>query len=54
MWDSLFIAGELFRTLAKEIADNRGFSYPSNEDVSMTEYLNHVRYLPQVAVEIFE
>ncbi|MCR8848318.1 aminoglycoside 6-adenylyltransferase [Rossellomorea sp. SC111] len=54
MWDSLFIAGELFRTLAKEIADNRGFSYPSNEDVSMTEYLNHVRYLPQDAVEIFE
>ena len=54
MWDSLFIAGELFRTLAKEIADNRCFSYPSDEDESITAYLNQVRYLSPDAIEIFE
>ncbi|MGG4166484.1 aminoglycoside 6-adenylyltransferase [Rossellomorea vietnamensis] len=53
MWDSLFTAGELFRTLAKDIADHRCFSYPSNEDVSMTAYLNQERYLPSDAIEIF-
>lgn len=54
MWDSLFLAGELFRTLAKDIADNSGFSYPSNEDESMTAYLKQVRYLSPEAIEIFE
>ena len=54
VWDSLFIAGELFRTLANDIADNRCFSYPSNEDVSMTTYLHQVRYLSPDADVIFD
>jgi aminoglycoside 6-adenylyltransferase len=46
MWDSIFAACDLFRTLSKDIADAFSYSYPHNEDKNMIDYLKHVRSLP--------
>ncbi|MCP3738037.1 aminoglycoside 6-adenylyltransferase [Rossellomorea sp. BNER] len=53
MWDSLFIAGELFRMIANDIATYLSFSYPEHEDEAMSVYLRQVRYLPSNAKQIF-
>lgn len=53
-WDSIFIAGELFRELGKDVAAHCQFTYPIEDDTNMTEYLKHVRNLPADAKEIFE
>lgn len=53
MWDSLFVACELFRTLAKDVAEYFSFTYRVDDDANMTEYLEHVRKLPTDAEEIF-
>ncbi|OBZ08239.1 aminoglycoside 6-adenylyltransferase [Bacillus sp. FJAT-26390] len=45
MWDSIFAACDLFRTLSKEIAEAFSYSYPHNEDKNMTAYLERVRSL---------
>ena len=52
-WDSIFVTCELFRTLAKEVASNFSFSYPTDDDENMTEYLRHVRTLPRDAQGIY-
>lgn len=52
-WDSIFITCELFRTLAKEVADGLSYTYPIDDDKNMTNYLEHVRNLPRDAKEIF-
>jgi aminoglycoside 6-adenylyltransferase len=52
-WDSVFIACELFRILAKDLADNLMYTYPADEDTKMTEYLRHVKELPVDAKEIY-
>lgn len=52
-WDSIFAACELFRVLSKEVASHFSFSYPSDDDRNMTEYLQHVRTLPRDANGIY-
>jgi aminoglycoside 6-adenylyltransferase len=52
VWDSIFITCELFRTLAKDVAEYFLFTYPVDDDTNMTEYLKHVRKLPFNAKEI--
>lgn len=54
IWDSLFISGELFRELGKDIAGYLLFTYPSHEDENMTEFLKQVRTLPSDAKVIFK
>ncbi len=53
IWGSIFIACELFRTLAKEIAEKLSFTYPVEDDQNMTSYLMHVRELPANSQEIY-
>lgn len=53
MWDSIFVACELFRTLAKDVAEAFLFTYRVDDDTNMTEYLERVRKLPKDAKEIF-
>ncbi|MFJ5714496.1 aminoglycoside 6-adenylyltransferase [Neobacillus sp. NPDC093127] len=48
-WDSIFTTCELFRSLAKGVADNLLFTYPMDDDKNMTKYLKHVRNLPSDA-----
>jgi len=52
-WESIFVTCELFRTLAKDVADNLCFTYLLKDDQNMTRYLEHVRKLPSDAKEIF-
>lgn len=52
LWDSIFITCELFRILAKDVAEYFLFTYPVDDDTNMTEYLKHVRKLPFDAKEI--
>ncbi|WP_066070436.1 aminoglycoside 6-adenylyltransferase [Neobacillus soli] len=51
-WASIFATCELFRSLAKVVADNLLFTYPMGDDKNMTKYLKHVRNLPSGAEEI--
>jgi len=53
-WNSIFITCELFRTLAKYVAEHFVFTYPSEDDQKMTEYLKHIRKLPASAKEIYK
>ncbi|MFZ5967079.1 MAG: aminoglycoside 6-adenylyltransferase [Bacillota bacterium] len=53
VWNSIFTASELFRTLAEDVAKYFNFIYPTDDDVEMTKYLKHVRQLPVDAKEIY-
>ncbi|WZY01865.1 aminoglycoside 6-adenylyltransferase [Bacillus sp. FSL W7-1360] len=46
MWEALFCACDLFRTLAKEVAAAFKFVYETADDERMTKYLQGVRALP--------
>lgn len=52
-WRSIFVACELFRELAQDVAGSLSFTYPINDDINMTEYLKHVRQLPASAERIY-
>ena len=53
-WSSIFIACELFRMLARDVAAQLLFTYPMNDDKKMTEFLEHIRQLPVDAQGVFE
>ncbi|AKG33338.1 aminoglycoside 6-adenylyltransferase [Paenibacillus durus] len=53
MWNSVFTACELFRILAKEVAEHFQYTYEIKDDVNMTNYLRRVRELPVDAKGIF-
>lgn len=48
-WYSLFVTCELFRSLAKDIAEHLSFTYSIDDDKKMMKYLKHVRQLPDNA-----
>lgn len=52
-WESVFFTCDLFRTMAKEIAAQLGFTYPEADDRNMMTYLNQIRKLPHNAEKIF-
>jgi len=52
MWNALFAACTLFRSIAKEVAHHFQFSYPHEDDARMSAYLKHVRTLPPDAKTI--
>ncbi|WP_343031640.1 aminoglycoside 6-adenylyltransferase [Metabacillus lacus] len=41
-WDSIFITCELFRTLAKEVADSFLLPCPTRDNTNMSIFLKHV------------
>ncbi|SFG24088.1 aminoglycoside 6-adenylyltransferase [Sporolactobacillus nakayamae] len=53
IWQSLFQMGELFRTLAKQVAEHFGYTYAEAEDQRVSNYLKHVHDLPADAKNIF-
>jgi len=53
VWNSVFTACELFRILAKHVAEHFGFTYENKDDTNMTHYLMQVRELPKEAKGIF-
>lgn len=52
-WDAIFVSCDLFRLLAKEVANDLKFSYLNKEDQNMTNYLHQVSKLPKNATIIF-
>lgn len=52
IWTSLFKACELYRLLAIEIADHFAYCYPYADDSAMTEYLQHIKTLPDNFMKI--
>jgi aminoglycoside 6-adenylyltransferase len=53
VWSSIFVTCELFRILAKDVAEYLMITYPIDDDRNMTEYLKRVRDLPVDAKEIY-
>ncbi|MGM9932610.1 aminoglycoside 6-adenylyltransferase [Pradoshia sp.] len=53
MWEAVFTTCELFRILARDVADHFDFTYPLEDDQNMMHYLQRVRNLPADAVELF-
>lgn len=52
-WSSIFVACELFRVLAKDVAEQLFFTYPMDDDKKMMEFLKHIRQLPVDAHSIY-
>jgi aminoglycoside 6-adenylyltransferase len=53
IWDSLFAMGTLFRQTAQLVAQHSGFRYPEQDDRNVTQYLHHIRSLPQNVETIY-
>jgi len=53
IWESLFVMGDLFRRTGQYVAKHFGFNYPEQDDRSVTNYLHHIRKLPQNAETIY-
>lgn len=51
-WAAIFTACELFRTIAPPVAKHFGYTYNQSEDVNMTEYLNKVKSVSEIADSI--
>ena len=52
-WEALFTMCDLFRKVAVLIAAHFGFDYPYNDDQKVRAHLEHVRFLPKNAWEIY-
>ncbi len=52
-WDALLVTGDLFRITAISVAEQFGFEYPYGDDQRVSAHLNHVRFLPKNAKEMY-
>jgi len=52
-WDALFTMCDLFRKVALAIAEHFSFDYPHGEDQRVSAHLEHVRFLPKNAQEMY-
>jgi aminoglycoside 6-adenylyltransferase len=52
-WEALLAMCDLFRITAVVVAAHFGFEYPHADDQRVSAHLNHVRYLPEDAQEMY-
>ena len=52
-WEALFTMCDLFRKVAVPMAEQFGFDYPYGDDQRVRAHLEHVRFLPTNAREIY-
>ncbi len=52
-WDALLTMGDLFRTVAVDVAIYMGLEYPRGDDERVRRHLEHVRRLPRDAKKIY-
>jgi aminoglycoside 6-adenylyltransferase len=45
-WEALFAMDELFRYVARLVAEHFGFSYPAGDDERVTAFIHEIRRLP--------
>ncbi len=53
IWEALFSMDDLFRQIAKAVANCFGFNYPEQDDINVTNYVRLVRRLPRDATAIY-
>ena len=53
IWTALFSMDDLFRQTAKSVASSFGFTYPEQDDVKVSNYIRHIRSLPEDAATIY-
>ena len=51
MWQSLFNAGNFIRKIGTELAEKLGYTYPMQDDINVTEYIQRIKDLPRNAVD---
>lgn len=51
MWEKLFRAGSLIRNIGKVLAEKFGYTYPMQDDINVTEYINKIKNLPPDATD---
>ena len=52
-WEARNTMCNLFSRTANRVAADFGFDYPHGDDVRITAHLNHVRFLPKNAKEMY-
>jgi aminoglycoside 6-adenylyltransferase len=52
-WEALFTTCDLFRRVALPVAEHFGFDYPHGDDGRVSAHLEHVRFLPKNAKEMY-
>jgi aminoglycoside 6-adenylyltransferase len=52
LWESIFIACDLFRKVGLKVGEHFQYNYPHEDDKNMTNYLIQVKQLPKDAKEI--
>ena len=52
-WNALQMTCDLFRVVAKRVAEHFGFDYPRGDDDKVSAHLRHVRSLPKNAKEMY-
>src|SRR3972149_3607208 len=52
-WEALFTMCYLFRKVAVPLAEHFGLDYPQGDDERVSAHLEHVRFLPKHAKEIY-
>ncbi len=53
IWQALFTMGDLFRRVARPVADHFGFVYPLGDDQRVSTHLHHVKALPRDTKQIY-
>jgi aminoglycoside 6-adenylyltransferase len=53
LWEALFSMDDLFRQIAKAVADCFQFNYPEQDDSRVSRYVRHIRNLLRDATEIY-
>ena len=48
-WEALFVMGDLFRQVAKVVANTFGFTYPEKDDKNVSAYIRRIQALPSDA-----
>lgn len=48
-WEALFVMGDLFRKVAKVVANTFGFTYPEQDDRNVSAYIRRIKALPRDA-----
>ena len=49
IWQSLSVMGNLFRKVAKDVANTLNFTYPEEDDQKVTAFIRLIRTLPEDA-----
>jgi aminoglycoside 6-adenylyltransferase len=53
VWEALLSMDDLFRQIAKLVAEHFGFNYPAQDDSRVSAFVRHIRSLPGNATTIY-